>query len=120
VIKSKQNSIDCTFHTAAQVTDEYVTHYNRHRPDRARNLRSPGHDDNCVAPVADLAATRIRRRKVPGGLIHEYGALRDHRLCQSRRQRPPGHDDPAVVPLAVPARRCKVLGGVINECRMTA
>jgi len=27
------------------VMDEYVTHYNQHRPHRARNLRSPDCDD---------------------------------------------------------------------------
>jgi putative transposase len=27
------------------IVDEYVEHYNRHRPHRARNLRPPGHDD---------------------------------------------------------------------------
>jgi putative transposase len=51
------------------VIDEYVTHYNRHRPHRARNLRPPDHDDSSTAPVTDLSATR---RKVLGGLIHEY------------------------------------------------
>ncbi len=53
------------------VLDEYVAHYNRHRPHRARNLRPSDHDDSITAPVADLAA-RIRRHKVLGGLIHEY------------------------------------------------
>jgi len=53
------------------VLDEYVAHYNRHRPHRARNLRPPDHDDSITAPVADLAA-RIRRHKVLGGLIHEH------------------------------------------------
>ena len=50
------------------VLDEYVTHYNRHRPHRARNLWPP--DSGNI--VTDPAAVRIRRRKVPGGLIHEY------------------------------------------------
>ncbi len=53
------------------VLDEYVTHYNQHRPHRARNLQPPDHDDNITAPATDLTA-RIRRRKVLGGLIHEY------------------------------------------------
>jgi len=55
------------------VLDEYVAHFNQHRPHRARNLRPPDHDASTTAPVADLAAARIRRRKVLGGLIHEYG-----------------------------------------------
>ena len=54
------------------VIDAYVAHYNRHRPHLARNLRPPDHDDSTTAPVADLAMARIRRRKVLGGLIHEY------------------------------------------------
>ena len=31
------------------VLAEYVAHYNRHRPHRARNLRPPDHDDNITA-----------------------------------------------------------------------
>ena len=54
------------------VLDEYAAHYNRHRPHRARNLRPPDCDDITMAPVTDLATARIRRRKVLGGLIHEY------------------------------------------------
>jgi transposase InsO family protein len=54
------------------ILDEYVTHYNRHRPHRARNLRPPDHNDSSTVPVTDLAVARIRRRKVLGGLIHEY------------------------------------------------
>jgi transposase InsO family protein len=53
------------------VLDEYVTHYNRHRPHRARELRPPDGGDVTVPPVTDLAATRIRRREVLGGL-NEY------------------------------------------------
>ncbi len=54
------------------VLDEYVAHYNQHRPHRARNLRPPDRDGILTAPVTDLATTRIRRHKVLGGLIHEY------------------------------------------------
>ncbi len=54
------------------VLDHYVAHYNRHRPHRARNLRPPDTSDVATAPVRDLAAARIRRREVLGGLIHEY------------------------------------------------
>jgi putative transposase len=53
------------------VLDEYVAHYNGHRPHRARDLRPPDHDEGA-APVADLATARIRRHGVLGGLIHEY------------------------------------------------
>ena len=54
------------------VLDEYAAHYNRHRPHRARNLRPPDHDAVAVTAVSDLAAARIRRRRVLGGLINEY------------------------------------------------
>jgi putative transposase len=54
------------------VLDEYVAHYNRHRPHRARNLRPPDAGDTATVPVTDLAAARIRRRNILGGLIHEY------------------------------------------------
>ena len=53
------------------VLEEYVAHYNRHRPHRGRNLRPPD-GGGVTAPVTDLAKARIRRRKVLGGLIHEY------------------------------------------------
>jgi len=51
---------------------EYATHFNHHRPHRARNLRPPDADDIATVLVTDLAAARIRRREVLGGLIHEY------------------------------------------------
>jgi putative transposase len=53
------------------VLDEYAAPYNRHRPHRARNLRSPDSDDITTAAITDLAAV-IRRRRVLGGLINEY------------------------------------------------
>ena len=54
------------------VLNEYAAHYNRHRPHRARSLRPPDRGDTTTAPVADLAAARIRRNEILGGLIHEY------------------------------------------------
>jgi putative transposase len=55
------------------ILEEYVEHYNRHRPHRARNLRPPDRDGIVAVPVTGLAAAaRIQRRKVLGGLIHEY------------------------------------------------
>ena len=55
------------------VLDEYVAHYNCHRPHRARSLRPPDNGGDIVtAPVTGLATALIRRRKVLGGLIHEY------------------------------------------------
>ena len=52
------------------VLNEYVTHYNQHRPHQARNPRPPDHDDSITVPY--LATAPIRRHKVLGGLIHEY------------------------------------------------
>jgi putative transposase len=54
------------------VLEEYVAHYNRHRPHRGRNLRLPDGADSITVPGTDLATARIRRHKVLGGLIHEY------------------------------------------------
>ena len=54
------------------VLDEYVGHYNRHRPHRARDLRPPDCDGITTAEVADLTTVRIRRRRILGGLINEY------------------------------------------------
>lgn len=54
-----------------RVLEAYAAHYNQHGLRRARNLRPPDHDSGIAAPVADLAAW-IQRRKVLGGLIHEY------------------------------------------------
>jgi hypothetical protein len=49
-----------------------VRHYNQRRPHRARNLRPPDSGGIVTDAVTDLAAARIRCRKVLGGLIHEY------------------------------------------------
>jgi hypothetical protein len=54
------------------VLDEYVAHYNHHRPHRARNLHPPDSDDSLTTAATDLAAARIRRWRVLGGLINEY------------------------------------------------
>jgi putative transposase len=54
------------------VLDEYVAHYNQHRPHRAGSLRPPDCGDIAMAPVTGLATARIRRHNVLGGLIHEY------------------------------------------------
>jgi len=54
------------------VLDEYVVHYNEHRPHRARNLRPPAADEIAPVAITDLATAQIRRRRVLGGLITEY------------------------------------------------
>jgi hypothetical protein len=54
------------------VLDEYVAHYNRHRPRRARNLRPADDDTVAVTAITDFAAARIQRQRVLGGLMNEY------------------------------------------------
>jgi transposase len=49
----------------------YVAHYNDHRPHQGRN-QMPPNADMLPAPVADLAAARVCRTKILGGLISEY------------------------------------------------
>jgi hypothetical protein len=54
------------------VLGEYVAHYNEHRPHQGRHQRPPNATDTTPVGVVDLAATRIRRRKILDGLINEY------------------------------------------------
>ena len=53
------------------VLSEYLVHYNAHRAHQGRGQRPPDRDA-FPAPVADLGAVRVRRRKVVHGLINEY------------------------------------------------
>jgi putative transposase len=53
------------------VLNEYIGHYNRHRPHRARNLRAPDSDDVATAAITALTTEAIQRREVLGGLINE-------------------------------------------------
>ena len=46
----------------------YAGHYNGHRPHQARQQRPPDHDEQEVVPIG----APVRRRKVLGGVIHEY------------------------------------------------
>ena len=50
------------------VLDDYVAHYNRHRPHQSRQQRPPDHHDQADIPL-DLP---VHRRKVLGGVINEY------------------------------------------------
>lgn len=54
------------------VLKEYIAHYNRHRPHRARNLRPQDGYGVTTTATPDLAIARIHRRRVLGGLINEY------------------------------------------------
>lgn len=53
------------------VLDEYVTHYNEHRPHQGRSQRPPN-NDTSPPPVADLTTIRVSRRKILHGMISEY------------------------------------------------
>jgi putative transposase len=48
----------------------YVDRYNRHRPHRALDLKAPAPRD--VAPTSDPSLSRLERRDLLGGLLHEY------------------------------------------------
>jgi putative transposase len=53
------------------VVRDYLPHDNGHRPHQSRGQRPPDRD-TPPAPVADLGAVRVRRRKVLHALINEY------------------------------------------------
>jgi transposase InsO family protein len=46
--------------------DEYVRHYNQHRPHQGREQHPPAQEEAPV-PVTDLGAARVRRRRVLSG-----------------------------------------------------
>jgi hypothetical protein len=50
------------------VLASYTAHYNEHRPHRSLGQRPPEPRSN----VADVAADKVRRRPILGGLINEY------------------------------------------------
>jgi transposase InsO family protein len=52
--------------------EEYVAHYNDHRPHQGRHQLPPIATDPPPAAVTDLAAAQIRRRKILNGLISQY------------------------------------------------
>jgi putative transposase len=49
----------------------YVEHYNRHRPHRALGLEPPG-PSSRLTHVGEDRRTRVHRRDLLGGLLHEY------------------------------------------------
>jgi hypothetical protein len=50
------------------VLDEYLIHYNGHRPHQALGQRPPNHR----VSVASSAEGPVRRRQILGGLVNEY------------------------------------------------
>ena len=54
------------------VLDEYVEHFNSHRPHRTLRQRPPGEREH---PPAMSPAARVLRRDRLGGLIHEYAQV---------------------------------------------
>ncbi|MEV6638132.1 transposase [Actinoplanes sp. NPDC051470] len=51
--------------------EEYVRHYNEHRPHQGGGQRPPALETS-PAPVTELTAARIRRRNVFNRMINEY------------------------------------------------
>ena len=49
------------------VLEEYVAHYNQHRPHRARNLRPPDRADCSTAPVTDLGTAEYGAGRFSAG-----------------------------------------------------
>jgi putative transposase len=59
-------------HHLRQVLTEYLLHYNRARPHRALDQLAPDQAGTQPPEPINLAEHRIRRKKVLGGLTHEY------------------------------------------------
>jgi putative transposase len=61
-----------TEHHLCQVLTEYLQHYNAARPHRALGPQTPAQAGTSPPEPVNLAEHRIRRKKILGGLTHEY------------------------------------------------
>jgi transposase InsO family protein len=60
----------------------YVRHFNQQRPHRALDLRPPDRGSGTdPLPTATVSPPHGRRRDLLGGLLHEYEAAADDRVC---------------------------------------
>jgi hypothetical protein len=53
---------------ATAVLDQYIRHFNDHRPQKGRQKRPPNHNPALAVPID----TPIRRHQVVNGVINEY------------------------------------------------
>ncbi len=80
------------------VLDEYVAHYNAHRPHQSRGQRAPERAVLPVRPVTDLDTHRISRRSIPGCSTSTRWQRERSRALGSDNDAPQGRT-------ALPARR---------------
>ena len=59
-------------HHLRRALTEYLRHYNDARPHRSLGQLTPAQADTHPPEPVNLAKFQIRRKKIPGGLTHEY------------------------------------------------
>ncbi|WP_238413107.1 integrase core domain-containing protein [Saccharothrix deserti] len=81
-------------HHQKSVLDRYTSHYNHHRPHRARQLTPPRPDH----AIPQSTRTSVRRRPILGGLINGYEPAAAQRASQTllpTSGTPQAHTSPA-------------------------